>query len=153
MKKWKISRLKIDNFKPFEDILLDFRKAAMITLDGPNGFGKTSIFDALELLFTGSISRITKINEATTPKNFKQKQFVENIYWNRSQIGDIAIKAELSDTSTGETIVLARIAETADLKNPANNSPGDFSIFKLYKLDTLTSDSRQEVSESLLGML
>ncbi|MDP3845892.1 MAG: AAA family ATPase [Pseudomonas sp.] len=151
MKKWKISRLKIENFKPFEDTLFDFRKAAMITLDGPNGFGKTSIFDALELLFTGSISRIKKINEATIAKNFKQKQFTENIYWNRSQLGDIAIKAELADTDTGENIILARIAETSELVNPANNSPDDFRIFKLYKLATLEPDSpREEVTADFL---
>lgn len=151
MKKRKISRLKIENFKPFEDASLDFRTAAMITLDGPNGFGKTSIFDALELLFTGGISRITKINEATIPKNFKQKQFAENIYWNRNQLGNIAIKAELSDPETGESIILARIAETSELKNPANNSPDDFRIFKLYKLATLEPDSpRHEVATGFL---
>lgn len=80
MKKWKISSLKIENFKPFENTSIDFRSASMITLDGPNGFGKTSIFDALELLFTGVIQRIINTNDATVAKRSRKKQFEENIY-------------------------------------------------------------------------
>jgi exonuclease SbcC len=58
MKQWKIARIKINNFKPFEDALFDLDSSSLITLDGPNGFGKTSIFDAVELLFTGFIQRV-----------------------------------------------------------------------------------------------
>lgn len=53
----KINRLKIHNFKIFDDVEIDFRENAANVFCGKNGFGKTSVFDALELLFTGRIKR------------------------------------------------------------------------------------------------
>ncbi|EJZ9504618.1 AAA family ATPase [Escherichia coli] len=156
MKKWKISSLKIENFKPFENTSIDFRTASMITLDGPNGFGKTSIFDALELLFTGVIQRIINTNDATVAKRSRKKQFEENIYWNRNKEGDIAIRAELINQDSGESIFLARVATIADLSNPDNNAPDNFSIFKLYEISSIDSDKFGEsldskALESILG--
>ena len=151
MKKWKISRLKVENFKPFEDVTFDFRTASMITLDGPNGFGKTSIFDALELLFTGEISRIKNTNDATVAKNSRQKQFSENIYWNRSKLGPISIKAELISDDNNESITLARTAEILELTTPANNAPDNFAIFKLYKASSLEPGAlKEEISQTYL---
>ncbi|MFY0499436.1 AAA family ATPase [Enterobacter cloacae complex sp. YD19/O97A5] len=156
MKKWKISSLKIENFKPFENTSIDFRAASMITLDGPNGFGKTSIFDALELLFTGVIQRIINTNDATVAKRSRKKQFEENIYWNRNKEGDIAIRAELINQDSGESIFLARVATIADLSNPDNNAPDNFSIFKLYEITSIDSNKFGEsldskALESILG--
>jgi len=148
MKKWKISSLKIENFKPFENTSIDFRTASMITLDGPNGFGKTSIFDALELLFTGVIQRIINTNEATVAKRSRKKQFEENIYWNRKKEGDIAIRAELINQDSGESIFLARVASVADLLIPDNNAPDNFSIFKLYEIDSIDSNTFGEDLDS-----
>lgn len=53
----KINSLKIHNFKIFDDVVIDFRENAANVFCGKNGFGKTSVFDALELLFTGRIKR------------------------------------------------------------------------------------------------
>ncbi len=61
MKNWKISKLQIQAFKAFTNIEFDFKKSSLITLEGPNGYGKTSTFDAIELLFTGKISRISDL--------------------------------------------------------------------------------------------
>lgn len=55
----KLGRMRIDNFKSFiEPFLFDFTSYDLVLFDGPNGFGKTTIFDAVELCFTGDISRI-----------------------------------------------------------------------------------------------
>lgn len=62
----KLGRLKIDNFKSFnESIYFDFSKRDLILFDGPNGFGKTTIFDAIELCFTGEVSRIKHTDTKT----------------------------------------------------------------------------------------
>ena len=53
----KILKLHIHNFKVFEDVTIEYPEYNTIILCGRNGFGKTSIFDALELLFTGKIKR------------------------------------------------------------------------------------------------
>lgn len=53
-----INRLYIENYKLFSRKEIDFSGALLSVFDGPNGYGKTSIFDAIELLITGKISRI-----------------------------------------------------------------------------------------------
>ncbi|MPY24425.1 AAA family ATPase [Shewanella sp. YLB-07] len=55
----KLGRMLIENFKSFiEPMIFDFTDRDLVLFDGPNGFGKTTIFDAVELCFTGQISRI-----------------------------------------------------------------------------------------------
>jgi exonuclease SbcC len=55
----KLGRMRIENFKSFiEPISFDFTGNDLVLFDGPNGFGKTTIFDAVELCFTGEISRV-----------------------------------------------------------------------------------------------
>ncbi|MFA0188439.1 AAA family ATPase [Vibrio lentus] len=62
----KLGRMRIDNFKSFvEPIYFDFSGSDLVLFDGPNGFGKTTIFDAIELCFTGEISRIKKTDDKT----------------------------------------------------------------------------------------
>ncbi len=74
-----------------------------------------------------------------------KKQFEENIYWNRNKEGDIAIRAELINQDSGESIFLARVATIADLSNPDNNAPDNFSIFKLYEISSIDSDKFERV--------
>lgn len=55
----KLGRLYLDNFKSFYNAhIFDFRDRDLVLFDGPNGFGKTTIFDAIELCFRGDINRI-----------------------------------------------------------------------------------------------
>ena len=65
MSKFKIESIHICNFKVFEDEPIDFKSAELITLGGPNGYGKTSIFDAIELALTGNIARFIQIEKST----------------------------------------------------------------------------------------
>ncbi|MDQ9821118.1 AAA family ATPase [Acinetobacter bereziniae] len=54
-----LGRLSIENFKSFEKKYeIDFRDTELFILDGPNGFGKTTVFDAVEICLTGDIGRI-----------------------------------------------------------------------------------------------
>ena len=62
----KLGRMIIENFKSFiEPMLFNFTGNDLVLFDGPNGFGKTTIFDAIELCFTGEISRIEKTDNKT----------------------------------------------------------------------------------------
>lgn len=62
--KYNISSVKVKNFKCFDDSkfhdfnILDNRSP--ILLSGPNGFGKTSFYDAIELILSNSITRYNK---------------------------------------------------------------------------------------------
>jgi len=69
MNDFRIGRLLVKNFKSYtEEFLYDFENKDIIILDGPNGFGKTTIFDAIEVVLTGTISRFkdSKIIDAKT---------------------------------------------------------------------------------------
>ena len=120
MKNWKISRLRICNFKPFEDLQIDFKGASLITLDGPNGFGKTSIFDAIELLLTGGVQRLIDLSKAIAVDQ-RRRQFDENLVWNVNKRGPIVLKVELQNKADGRYLYLARRAEVSELKNPRRN--------------------------------
>ena len=65
---FKLGRFRIKNFKAIEDEVFDLRDTHAAILDGPNGFGKTSVFDALEVCFTGKIDRISSSRGATSSK-------------------------------------------------------------------------------------
>ena len=58
----KLGRLKLNNFKSFHEKFFDFRSLDVVIFDGPNGYGKTSIFDAIEFCITRNISRIKEID-------------------------------------------------------------------------------------------
>ena len=74
----KIKKILLYNFKNFRhETVIDFSDN-MTFLVGPNGFGKTTIFDAIELGLTGDISRINQ-NNPVTGENIKyNKPFFQN---------------------------------------------------------------------------
>lgn len=117
---FRILNLRLYNFKGFKDIVIPFEKARVI-LGGPNGYGKTSIFDALELLFTGKIERmqVYKPNhDARSPLNDDYKPLVCD-----TSVEDIIVEAEVQVT---EQIVvrLRRSAKQQRMRNPV-----DFEAF------------------------
>ena len=60
MMAFRLEKLVIHNFKLFTHVEVDARGDSLIMLDGPNGYGKTSIFDAIEYLFTGNVRRVSE---------------------------------------------------------------------------------------------
>ena len=68
---YRIKSLRVNNFKCFDDSkFYEFsfnEDKNPIILTGPNGFGKTTFFDALELVFSKNITRFeTKIENKST---------------------------------------------------------------------------------------
>lgn len=60
--RFKISQLKIKNFKCIDEIEFSFDSNNLIVFDGPNGYGKTTIFEAIEILFTEKPRRFRDVN-------------------------------------------------------------------------------------------
>jgi DNA repair protein SbcC/Rad50 len=140
---WKLSKLQIDGFKVFESFQEDFN-CDFIVLDGPNGFGKTSIYDALQLLFCGEIPRIKALSKVIN-KGKTGKQYIRNLYWNNKSNSEIIIKAEFR--SGNDTKCLMREASVKDLETKKYNKPTEFSIFKLYELDHFDSHESKKLIE------
>ncbi|EZH77243.1 chromosome segregation protein SMC [Ectopseudomonas composti] len=67
----KLKKLTIKNFKVFgeEPYSINFKEDNLVILDGPNGYGKTSVFDALELALTGTISRLSPSDGRQNPSD------------------------------------------------------------------------------------
>lgn len=119
----KFNRFQIKNFKVFENFVFDFTDMDFLMFDGPNGFGKTSFYDAVELLFTGKIRRY---NDLATLIVDGRETFSENPYLNANfPHADILIKAEL--IVKGERLIISRCCQNADLDNSAS-----FEKFRLY---------------------
>ncbi|BBH24052.1 hypothetical protein Back11_53970 [Paenibacillus baekrokdamisoli] len=72
----KIRSLKICGFRGFSDeTIFRFNDAKVILLYGPNGHGKTSVFDAIEWGLSGEIHRF---NQATDERN--RTRFIRNMH-------------------------------------------------------------------------
>ena len=53
----KIEQIRLHNFKGIQDMTFSMSDASAIVLGGKNGYGKTTLFDAIELVLTGKIER------------------------------------------------------------------------------------------------
>lgn len=138
---WKISKIEIASFKAFKKIHLDFSDSSLLTLDGPNGFGKTSIFDAIELLLTGSIRRIHQL--FSTLMSGIKTNYEDNLLWNnRLGKSDLTIKIEFTNGSS--TLVLARHASAEKFEQKSNNRADQFSHIALYQLPEFSSNDYSE---------
>jgi DNA repair protein SbcC/Rad50 len=128
----KIKKIEIHNFKVFQNIIIDFESSDLIVFDGPNGFGKTSIYDAIELLFTGKIRRFDDLRGRLIDG---RESFSEHPFLCDYADGDISIKIEfLKDDSTH---ILERAANRDELTNSV-----DFSFYKLYFKNEFTSNEK-----------
>ena len=58
-----IKKVFMENFKFIKSKLeINLEKEQLVIFSGPNGFGKTTIFDAIELIFTKNLKRIGKVS-------------------------------------------------------------------------------------------
>jgi len=140
---WQISKIEVSSFKAFKHIYLDLGESSLLTLDGPNGYGKTSIFDAIELLLTGQINRIQNLFSTLLTKN--KRDYADNLFWNnRSGENDLCIKIEFIN---GERkLILARHCPAAIFKKPANNRADKYENFKLYELPEFESSDFTKIN-------
>ncbi|MGV3002806.1 AAA family ATPase [Vibrio sp. E150_018] len=135
---WQISKIEVSSFKAFKHIYLDLGESSLLTLDGPNGYGKTSIFDAIELLLTGQINRIQNLFSTLLTK--KKRDYADNLFWNsRSGENDLLIKIEF--INDGQKLILARHCQAAVFKKPAYNRADKYENFKLYELPEFESSA------------
>lgn len=77
----RIKKLLIYNFKGIKDqIIVDFQKGGNYNqiLSGPNGFGKTTIFEAIELCITGKFDRIQTFKDVQLKNRGRKKPFFQN---------------------------------------------------------------------------
>lgn len=140
----KIKNLVIENLKLFDqkfDKIENISGANLILFNGPNGYGKTTIFDAIELALTGEIKRIGKYNDDLGIGK-KEK------YEKRLLIADPAKEAFVSMTIETEDceLRLLRLYEKPlkgrVKKSAVENNP--YKTFEVFKRKVFVNE--QEVS-------
>lgn len=138
----KINKIRIKNFRVFKDKKIDFGASDIVVFDGPNGFGKTTIYDAIELVFTGKIRRYTDLKSKLIDG---RQSFSENpLYHENAQGGDIVLTVEFSKDDNVH--VLERIVQGNNISNTI-----DFSVYRLYtKTDFSTEDRTLVENEELV---
>lgn len=143
----KIKKIVIQNFKVFQNINIDFESSDLIVFDGPNGFGKTSIYDAIELLFTGKIRRFDDLRSRLIDG---RESFSEHPFLCDYADGDISITIGFLKNNT--THILERIARRDQLTNSV-----DFGLYKLYERNDFESEeinliqNEEEYLSQILG--
>ena len=73
----KIKKILIKNYKNIKERIIDFQENVTLFV-GPNGFGKTTIFDAIELSLTGKIRRIEESDYSDGRSSFSTPYFQNN---------------------------------------------------------------------------
>lgn len=139
----KLISVEFTNFKVFggEAYRVSFNGSDLMLLDGPNGYGKTSVFDAIELALTGAINRFISTDGRQTP---------EDVVVAHNPRSDVLIDIKLSHLS-GEILSLRR-----KLKSPIPTGAQRISRFPelwdvFIEIDDGWKPIKQTEVETLLG--
>ncbi|MBR1461765.1 MAG: AAA family ATPase [Prevotella sp.] len=136
MKNIRINRIKLHNFKGIRDLDLTLNESAVI-LGGKNGYGKTTIFDALELLFTGKIARYSTYTEQFIDGRRAYSQEDRPLVCDQA-VAEVSVEAYVTIVlDNGETAerIFTRKAQTAAMENPVK-----FNMFKGLKVREREAD-------------
>lgn len=123
-----LNRIYIENYKLFSYKEIDFRDALLLVFDGPNGYGKTSIFDAIELLVTGEISRVRESDAIDGKLAYGTVFFAKNTKKN------VIIKGEFADKKKGTTLIIGASVNVNDLSGKQLNPKNIFGNINYYIL-------------------
>ncbi len=142
MNGYKLKKLYIENFKLITKREIDFNSLDLMILDGPNGYGKTTIYDSLELLFSKKISRIND-NDVEDNKNKH-----EDSLFAKDKTKPIIIKAELEKENQGSLYLSVYLPEYTNSKKWENYQQYQLNSYEQNISDAIKVDNFDE----LLGL-
>lgn len=139
----KLKKISLENFKGIKSkTIFEFDNAQINILCGPNGFGKTTIFDVIELCLTGEFKRVKLFENVQKKTNNRNKPFFQNLDGE-----DVILKLWLYDTVANTDHVIIKFYD--DDESPTKIEYGrDFipsdagNIFTTYySTDSLNFDN------------
>jgi len=146
---FKVKKLVIKNFKVFKNFTLEITSSNLSLLDGPNGFGKTSFYDALELLFLGKVQRYLDI-ESKIVQGRKSAKKYPLMFNGASSTEELIIELTIQ-LDSGDYFVLKRSAKCSELMALKQIQDAQF-IFQVFKNDEpIPFDNEEEILTRLLG--
>lgn len=146
MEKYSIKKIKLQNFKLVKDEKdVDFENKKLIVLDGPNGYGKTTIFDAIEILIRGSRNID---NEYSTEYRDGDKP----VFYANDVHKPVIVKGEFEDED-GNNIIIMRIINDPNRGGRVNDLKDRFDAYELEKFEDLDGKSiSQEYINSIFKL-
>lgn len=142
---FKLGRLKVENFKGIgQEVLIDFSDQRAVILDGPNGFGKTTIFDALEVSITGKLNRVETAGIIRDSK-VRTGHFLKN---DQSRITEI--KLELNN-SQDESACVIRTIISKNIAGPDTSVKEYKKHIKRYMASNWDAQHWDELSVDMLS--
>ncbi len=137
----KLGKLWVKNFKSFyKSTLFDLSGKDIVIFDGPNGFGKTTVFDAIELCFTKKIGRIFH-----TDNKQKESHFLKN-----KANEETLIFLELIEDNRTKVVIFVKIpANTSKTENKTSSYAIEHKLITSWPTDF--SDLVYEESDNTLA--
>ncbi|MDO4432131.1 MAG: recombinase RecF [Aerococcaceae bacterium] len=129
----RIKKIIIKNFKNIKETrIIDFQENVTLFV-GPNGFGKTTIFDAIELSLTGKIRRIEESDYSDGRSSFSTPYFQNN------PEEDTFIELMLTNDE-GSSLIVSSLYRSSMNAEGSNVPKFSFSKFKRgVRLDSVIS--------------
>ena len=118
----------MENYKLFSSKEIVFAGAMLLIFDGPNGYGKTSIFDAIELLITGKMSRVKECDAINGNLSY------DTIFFAKNKDKDVIIKGEFVQCNNDEKIVIGAKIGIDEIKGKQVNPKNIFDSINFYIL-------------------
>lgn len=118
-----INRIYIENFKFINNADIYFNKSNLVVLDGPNGYGKTTIFDIIELAITGKISRIDS-NQTDT------KSGCGDILYLKDPNKDAIVRVEF--LSDNEKFTVVKTIDSSESYGRLQKKSNNWDLFNTY---------------------
>lgn len=152
-----IKKITLENYKLFAYKEISFTNYLSV-FDGPNGYGKTSVFDAIELLITGDISRITNNSSISGAVGYESNFLALN------SSKSVIIKGAFENSSTNEQIfigIVLKPSEGSSKKNNPKNIKEQIEYYLLpnydYPFDSwhefyITHDEMDKKRQGFFGM-
>lgn len=139
--RYKITSLYVSNFKCFEEQTFDFQNKDLIVLDGPNGYGKTTLFDTIELIIKGKIRRIDENDNINSTYAYNES----SLHLDDSK--EIVLELKLS--SQTDSLIIKRTFESANNRRPKEKNPKNIFEFSSLVVSQNGNDFEQVSSEKL----
>lgn len=115
-----IRKIKIENFRGFQDKFIDFQDKPVVLLSAANGMGKTTTIDAIEWCLTGGIGRLKTAFDTRSTNDADRKMNTDGILKNRNAGAKEKVKVSIWLFDGKTEHILCR-EQTRDELNPENS--------------------------------
>jgi exonuclease SbcC len=149
----KIKKVEIEGFRAYQlkkDGTFDFTvdgetPSNFVAIYAPNGFGKSSFYDAVEWAFTDNLERYTgehnKKNNAIAAKGTKMYKVAQKILRNKQVSDDVPTQVAVSTTvAKFERVLKKPKSNSADLTFPSGKNKKNEDV-EIYKRIILSQDA------------